>query len=618
MNSLDLNKDPEIVPSEVTETVETVDTVETVETNLETVVIEQPEETNTIVTDYATSSKQELIDALKLLINKEVDAAKDGVEHIKQLFYKKVKLEVEEQKKLFVENGGIETDFVAAKDELEESFKALLNEFRVKKASVMAQLEKEKDSNLLQKQHLLEQMKVLVGSNDDVSTHINEFRALQQKWKSIGQVPQTASTELWKQYNLYQESFWDLIKINNELREYDFKKNLESKTLLCDAAEKLSEETDVIAAFQKLQKLHEEWHELGPVAREIREQIWTRFKDASTAIHKKHQSYFDSIRKLEEENLVTKTELCEKIEAFDYSKLNNYRQWDEATKTILAWQEEWRSIGFAPRKVNQKVFDRYRKACDAFFAAKGEFYKETKNVLVVNSDKKKALCEQAEALKDSTDWKEAGEKFILLQKEWKTIGPVAKKYSDELWKRFIAACDYFFEQKNKSTSGQRNAESENLAKKKELIVKINAFEKSENNNESVAALRALMAEWNTIGHVPFKEKDKVYKEYRDAVDKQFETLNVDATNRRMDNFRSNLKDMSGKGENKLYREREKLMRAYEHLKSEILTYENNIGFFSSSSKKGGGLIKEMERKIESLKEESKLIEQKINLIDENI
>ena len=618
MNSLDLNKDPEIVPSEVTETVETVDTVETVETNLETVVIEQPEETNTIVTDYATSSKQELIDALKLLINKEVDAAKDGVEHIKQLFYKKVKLEVEEQKKLFVENGGIETDFVAAKDELEESFKALLNEFRVKKASVMAQLEKEKDSNLLQKQHLLEQMKVLVGSNDDVSTHINEFRALQQKWKSIGQVPQTASTELWKQYNLYQESFWDLIKINNELREYDFKKNLESKTLLCDAAEKLSEETDVIAAFQKLQKLHEEWHELGPVAREIREQIWTRFKDASTAIHKKHQSYFDSIRKLEEENLVTKTELCEKIEAFDYSKLNNYRQWDEATKTILAWQEEWRSIGFAPRKVNQKVFDRYRKACDAFFAAKGEFYKETKNVLVVNSDKKKALCEQAEALKDSTDWKEAGEKFILLQKEWKTIGPVAKKYSDELWKRFIAACDYFFEQKNKSTSGQRNAESENLAKKKELIAKINAFEKSENNNESVAALRALMAEWNTIGHVPFKEKDKVYKEYRDAVDKQFETLNVDATNRRMDNFRSNLKDMSGKGENKLYREREKLMRAYEHLKSEILTYENNIGFFSSWSKKGGGLIKEMERKIESLKEESKLIEQKINLIDENI
>ena len=621
MNSLDLNKDPEIVPSEVTETVETVDTVETVETvetNLETVVIEQPEETNTIVTDYATSSKQELIDALKLLINKEVDAAKDGVEHIKQLFYKKVKLEVEEQKKLFVENGGIETDFVAAKDELEESFKALLNEFRVKKASVMAQLEKEKDSNLLQKQHLLEQMKVLVGSNDDVSTHINEFRALQQKWKSIGQVPQTASTELWKQYNLYQESFWDLIKINNELREYDFKKNLESKTLLCDAAEKLSEETDVIAAFQKLQKLHEEWHELGPVAREIREQIWTRFKEASTVINKKHQSYFDSIRKLEDENYDAKNALCDKIEAFDFSNLNNYKAWDEATKTILAWQEEWRSIGFAPRKVNQKVFDRYRKACDAFFAAKGEFYKETKNVLTVNTEKKKALCEKAEALKDSVEWKETTDKLIQLQKEWKTVGPVAKKFSDELWKRFIAACDYFFEQKNKSTSGQRSVEAENLAKKKELITKITSLEKTDNPAESLTALRALMAEWSTLGHVPFKEKDKVYKEYREAVDKQFEVLNVDSSNRRMDNFRTNVKDLAGKGENKLYREREKLVRAFEHLKSEIATYENNIGFFSSNSKKGGGLIKEMERKIEALKEESKLIEQKINLIDENI
>jgi len=501
---------------------------------------------------------------------------------------------------------------------LEETFKSYLNEFRVKKASIFAQLEKDKEANLLQKLQLLEQMKVLVSSNDDVSTHINEFRSLQQKWKSIGMVPQTSSTDLWKQYNLYQESFWDLIKINNELREYDFKKNLESKTLLCEAAEKLADETDIISSFQQLQKLHEEWHELGPVARELREQIWNRFKDASTAINKKHQSYFDTIRKLEEENYTAKNELCEKIEAFDFSNLTSYRAWDDATKTMLAWQDEWRTIGFAPRKVNQKIFDRYRKACDAFFAAKGEFYKDTKNVLTQNADKKKALCEQAEILKESTDWKETGEKLILLQKEWKAIGPIPKKYSDELWKRFIAACDYFFEQKNKSTSGQRNAETENLSKKKELIAKISTFEKTDNHNESLATLRALMAEWNTIGHVPFKEKDKVYKEYRDAVDKQFETLNVEASNRRMDSFRTNLKDMSSKGENKLNREREKLVRAFEHLKSEIATYENNIGFFTSSSKKGGGLIKEMERKIEALKEESKLIEQKINLIDENI
>lgn len=611
MNPLDLNKELEIAPSEVASAIEP-KTEPTIEVENET------NNTSSIAPDFASCSKMELIDNLKLLIDKEVDVIKDDVEQIKQLFYKKIKAEIEEQKKIFIEEGGIETDFVATKDELEEALKTLLNQFRAKKATLLAQIEKEKENNLLQKQHLLEQMKVLVASNDDVSTHINEFRTLQQKWKSIGQVPQTASTELWKQYNLYQESFWDLIKINNELREYDFKKNLEAKNLLCDAAEKLVEETDVVLGFQKLQKLHEEWHELGPVAREIREQIWARFKEASTAINKKHQSYFDSIRKIEEDNMVSKTELCEKIEAFDYSNLNNYRLWDEATKTILAWQEEWRAIGFAPRKVNQKIFDRYRKACDAFFTAKGEFYKETKNVLTQNSDKKKALCEQAEALKDSTDWKSTGEKLISLQKEWKTVGPVAKKYSDELWKRFIAACDYFFEQKNKSTSGQRNAETENLAKKKELIERIIHLEKSDNSSENVALIRTMMAEWNTIGHVPFKEKDKVYKEYREAVDKQFEILNVDSTNRRIDNFKTNLKDMSSKGENKLYREREKLVRAFEHLKTEIATYENNIGFFSSSSKKGGGLIKEMERKIETLKEESKLIEQKINLIDENL
>lgn len=588
------------------------------EVSLELDVNDQPKEVALNIPDYTSSTKQELIDALKLLINKEVDEAKDEVEHIKQLFYKKIKSEVEDQKKQFIEAEGNEEDFIASKDELEDIFKSLLNTFRAKKASAMAQKESEKENNLLQKQHLLEQMKVLVASNDDVSTHINEFRALQQKWKSIGQVPQTASTELWKQYNLYQESFWDLIKINNELREYDFKKNLESKNLLCEAAEKLAEEPDIILAFQKLQKLHEEWHELGPVAREIREEVWTRFKEASTAINKKHQTYFETIRKMEEKNLELKIALCEKIEAFEYSNLNNYHGWDDATKTVIAWQEEWRSIGFAPRKTNPKIFDRYRKACDAFFAAKGEFYKESKNLLTQNADKKRALCEQAELLKESKEWKETSEKLILLQKEWKTIGLVPKKLSDELWNQFIAACDYFFEQKNKSTSGQRTLETENLNKKKELIEKINKLDKTGNSNESQTALRSLMSEWNEIGHVPFKEKDKIYKEYREAVDKQFEELNIDASNRRLNSFKSNLKDMNNKGENKLNREREKLMRAFEHLKSEIGTYENNIGFFTSSSKKGGGLIKEMERKIESLKEESNLIEQKINLIDQNM
>ena len=639
MNPLDLDKDPEIVPSEnteltkeaeiiettevtevpeivaaVSETVELIASNEIAETSLETAAVEVKPSKH----DYSADTNAELVDALKVLIGQEVDSVKDDVEIIKQLFYKRIKIEVEELKKAFMEDGGEELDFLAPKDELEERFKSLLNEFRIKKASLMAQIEKDKETNLLQKQHILGQMKALVDSNDDVSVHINEFRALQQKWKSIGHVPASASTELWKQYNLYQESFWDLIKINNELREYDFKKNLELKNSLCEAAEKLVNEDDVISAFQQLQKLHEEWHELGPVARELREQTWNRFKEASTAINKKHQSYFDDIRKVEEENYETKKVLCEAVEAFDFSEFKSYKAWDDGTKTVLAWQEEWKSIGYAPRKVNQKLFDRYRRACDAFFTAKAEFYKASKIELAQNAEKKRALCEKAEELKDNTDWKETSSKLIQLQKEWKSIGFVPKKESDELWKRFISACDYFFEQKNKSTSGQRTSEAENLIKKKELIAQITAFEKTDNPSESLSALRAIMAEWNATGHVPFKEKDKIYKEYRDAVDKQFEVLNIDASDRRMDSFRNNLKDMSSKGENKLYREREKLMRTYEHLKSEIATYENNIGFFSSSSKKGGGLIQEMERKIEALKEESKLIEQKINLIDENI
>jgi len=639
MNSLDLTKDPEIVPSETIETTEETNVIKQPEspeetnaqateeaevipvvheTNLETVLVEQTEIPKSTKPDHAYSTKPELIDALKLLIDKEVDAVKDEVEIIKQLFYKKTKLEFEEQKKQYIEAGGIEEEFVVTKDEFEETFKSLLNQFRGKKATFMAQLEKEKESNLLQKQHLLEQMKVLVESNDDVSTHINEFRGFQQKWKTIGPVPQTASTDLWKQFNLYQESFWDLIKINNELREYDFKKNLESKTFLCEAAEKLSEDEDVLSAFQQLQKLHEEWHELGPVAREIREQIWNRFKEASTAINKKHQAYYDIIRKQEEENYELKIALIDKIEGFDFSNLNSYRVWDEATKSFLSWQDEWRKIGFAPRKINQKIYDRYRKACDKFFLAKGEFFRETKSVLNRNSEKKKELCEKAEALKDSVEWKETTDKLIQLQKEWKTIGPVAKKYSDELWKRFIAACDYFFEQKNKNTSGEKNAEVENLIKKKELIAKIEALEKTDNPADSQNALRAFMSEWNAIGHVPFKEKDKIYKEYREAVDKQFETLNMDSSNRRMENFRTNVKELSGKNENKLFRDREKLLHAFEHLKSEIATYENNIGFFTSSSKNGGGLIKEMERKIETLKNESKEIEEKIKLIEDSI
>ncbi len=593
--------------------------------------IEQPEQLNANDTqqeekvpanelkkNYAEMLKPELLETLKQLVEKDVNAVKDDVEAIKQSFYKQLRNEVEEQKKKFVEQGGEEVDFQYEKDELEVELKSLLAIYREKKAVLHKQLEDAKETNLLQKQHILEQMRVLSENSDDITSNINEFRALQQKWKTIGHVPATKTNDLWKQYNLYQESFWDLVKINNELREYDFRKNLEAKTLLCEAAEKLVSDENVLNAFQQLQLLHEEWHNIGPVSRELRDNIWNRFKSATSEINRRQQSHFDELRAGEEENYNAKIALCEKLEAIDFSKIDSYKAWDEAGKSILAIQDEWRLIGFAPRKVNQQVYDRYRKACDAFFDAKNKFYRESKQVLNENLNKKKQLCERAEALKDSTDWKQTGAEFVKLQKEWKQIGPVPKKISDEVWKRFIKACDYFFEQKNKNTSDSKSAETENLAKKKAIIVQIDALNVEAGDKEGLAELRKMIAEFNAVGHVPFNEKDKVYNEFRKIVDAKFDKLNIDGSQRRLDSFKNNLKDMSTKGDSKLMSERQKLMRAYEHLNSEISTYENNIGFLTVNSKKGSGLIKEMERKIESLKEESKLIEKKINLIEQSL
>jgi isopenicillin N synthase-like dioxygenase len=616
MNPLDLNKDFEfekVTPNDSDSIindsiVENSDAKSTTSSNM----------------NYNNCTLEELYNLLTTILIKEVSEIRDEVEIIKQVFYKKRKIEVDEQKKAFLESGEDENSFIPSSSEIEEKFKTLLNEYRVKKASFTAHLEKEKENNLLKKQELLNQMKSLAEQNDgDASTHIPEFKTLQVKWKQIGQVPQSAVIELWKQYNLYQEAFWDLVKINNEMREYDFKKNLELKTSICEQAENLNEENDVIIAFQKLQLLHEKWHDIGPVNRELRESLWSRFKEATSSINKKHQAYFDTIRKSEEENLTLKNNLCEKIETFDLKEICTYKEWDEATKKMLEWQAEWKSIGFAPRKVNQKIFERYRSACDKFFEAKSEFYKQSKNELNLNAEKKKSLCEQAELLKESTNWKETSELLTQLQKEWKTIGPVSKKQSDELWSRFIGACDYFFQQKNKNISNSKSIEHDNLAKKIDLIEKINAFVQMDNYQNSLQALKELTNQWNEIGHVPFKEKDKLYKEYKTALDKQFELLNATTNNstekKRVNNSsnKSNSHQEGRKKENKGSSERDKLYRQYESLKSEIATYENNIGFFSSSTKKGGGLIKEMEDKINALKLECKQIEKKIIEIDEN-
>jgi hypothetical protein len=425
---------------------------------------------------------------------------------------------------------------------------------------------------------------------------------------------------LYKNYQLYSEQFYDIIKINNQFRDYDFKKNLEMKTALCETVEKLIDEQDVISAFHQLQKLHQQWREIGPVVKELREDLWTRFKTASTTINKRHQEYFESLKEKEQENLKIKTVICEQIENIDFSLLKTFKDWEGKSREVIGLQEKWKTIGFAPKKYNVKIFERFRAACDNYFNRKSDFYKGIKENMEKNLQLKIALCEKAEALKDSMDWKETAEKMIALQKEWKTIGSVARKHSDMVWKRFITACDYFFEQKNKNTTSQKSVEQTNLVAKKELIAKIKALSNQPEHDTALTMLREYMAEWAAIGFVPFKEKGGIHKEYHEAINKQFDRLKVGQNDRKLESFRNNLNEMAGgeKGKGKLYGEREKLMRAYERMKNELQTYENNIGFLSISSKGGSGLIKEMERKIEKLKEEMALIVKKIDAIDENL
>jgi hypothetical protein len=580
---------------------------------------ENVDTTNNFIEAYVALSQAELVEKLKEVMNKSVtEIEKEEVDAIRQLFYKKNKAEIENQKKVFVENGGEESAFEPEIDHNEVILKDLLQKYREEKASHYDAIEKEREDNLSKKVAILDQLKTIAESGD-LGESLSVFRKLQQEWKTIGQVPQAKVNELWKTYNLYMERFYDLIKINNEMRDYDFKKNLEQKTVLCDTAEKLTEEKDVVAASRLLQKLHEEWREIGPVARELREELWNRFKNASTVINKKHQEFFASLKAQEEVNLTAKTALCEQVEAIDLTTLKTYKDWEAKTIEIVGLQQQWKTIGFAPRKENIKIYERFRSACDLFFRSKSEFMKATKAELDTNYEKKKVLCEKAESLKDSTDWKATTQIMVDIQKEWKTVGPVQKKYSDMLWKRFVSACDYFFEQKEKVFSSKKSEEHTNLALKKDLIDSIANFIKGEDIQESLNELKALIGKWSTIGHVPFKEKDKIFKAFKDAVNKQMDALNVDAINRKLISFKDNIEKIAdGEHPNQLYREREKLLRIYDSLKAEISTYENNMGFISTKSKKSDLIVQELEHKIERLKEERNLIEKKIKLIDESL
>lgn len=560
------------------------------------------------------ASKHEVLERVKELAHSDETPAKDEVDHLKTAFYKLLFAEREADQKTFIENGGDPEAYVMKTDDSEEQFKAEMGLIKEKRAKAFQQQEEEKKANLQRKQQIIEKIKMMSTSPEEANKSYNDFKALQQEWKDIKAVPAEKANELWRNYQLYVEQYYDLLNLNRELREYDFKKNLEQKTLLCEAAEKLADEPDAVSAFHQLQELHQQYREIGPVAKELREQIWARFKAASTVINKRHQQHFEELRAKEEENLTRKTALCEKVEAIAKEENKNATDWENHTKQIIDIQTEWKTIGFAPQKMNVKIFDRFRAACDDFFGRKAEFFKTLKEKFAENTKKKKEMVEQAKALMDSTDWKATSDKLIKLQKEWKTTGMVPKKVGDQLWAEFVAACNKFFEARNAATAGTRNEEQQNLDRKKEIIAKLKELLDSTADNVQ-ATLQQLIDEYGKIGHVPFKEKDKLFKEYHKVVDALYKQLNISASKQRLDNFKSSIKSMAKQGEDMLDNERGRLMRRYEQLKSEITTYENNLGFLNASSKKGNSLIDEMNRKVNKLKDDLELIRQKIKAID---
>ncbi len=562
-------------------------------------------------------TQEEVVARVKELAQTDAIAEKQELDALKQAFYKIHKANVAAARTQFIEEGGDPEAFLPAPNTLEDEFKTAMNVIKQKRAEQQAELDRKKEENLQKKQEILERIKELSTTPEEANQAYKEFKELQNQWKELQPVPAEKANELWKTYQLYVEQYYDQLKLNNEFREYDFKKNLETKTHLCEAAEKLAEEPDVISAFQQLQALHQEFKETGPVAKELREEIWARFKAASTVVNKRHQQYFDDLKQKEEENLAHKTELCEKIEAIDPTAIRKASEWESQTQTIIELQKEWRTIGFAPQKMNVKIFERFRNACDRFFTEKAAFFKKLKEEQAQNLARKTELCEKAEALKDSTDWKATADQLMQIQKEWKTIGAVPKKYSETLWQRFISACDYFFEQKNKNQSSQRSEEKENLQKKEQIIEKLKALLESEEEDRQ-DTVRELMKEWNSIGFVPFKEKDKIYKVYHETVDQLFKALNISAARKRLDHFKDNLKNNLKEGGQGLPRERERLMRAYEAKRNEIKTYENNLGFLTCSSKKGSSLLNEMNKKMEKLKDDLKLLGEKIAAIDKEI
>ena len=560
-------------------------------------------------------TKQEVVERLKEIAASDEAPVKDEIDLLKTVFYKLHIAEREARLKEYIDGGGNPETYQVVPDQDEETFKAQMAVIREKRAQIMQQQEAEKQANLEKKLEIIEKIKAMATSPDEAGKSYNEFKELQQQWKDIKNVPADKANELWRNYQLYVEQFYDLLKLNSEAREYDFKKNLGMKTKLCEAAEKLADEEDVISAFHQLQELHQQYREIGPVAKELREEVWARFKAASTVINKRHQQHFEDLRAKEEENLARKTALCEKVEELGKAENKGAADWEKRSKEIIDIQNEWKTIGFAPQKMNVKIFERFRAACDDFFGRKAEYFKALKVTFSENIEKKKALVEKAQALADSTDWKATSDKLIALQKEWKTVGMVPKKLGDQLWQEFLGACNKFFEARNAAGAGQRNEEHANLEKKKGIIEQLKAL--AENAAEATKEkVQALTEEYNKVGHVPYKEKDKLYEAYHEVLDRIYKELNISTKRRRLNDFKANIKNVAKRGEEALDNERGRLARRFEQLKQEIQTYENNLGFLNASSKKGNSLIDEMNRKVQHLRDDLELVRQKIKAIDE--
>ncbi|WP_369793496.1 DUF349 domain-containing protein [Prevotella sp. MA2016] len=600
--TLELGKNEEVVNEEVTSQVETNENSEPI--------AEQAEEQTRVVYE----NKADVLRRVQDIAHGDETPQKDEVEYLKASFYKLHIAEREAKLKAYLDAGGDPEQYQYTPDEQEEAFKAEMGIIKEKRAKIFKEQEAEKQENLTKKLAIIDRIKAMITTPDEANKNYKEFKALQEEWREIKNVPADKANELWRNYQLYVEQFYDMLRLNSEAREYDFKKNLELKTALCEAAEKLADEEDVISAFHQLQKLHQEYREIGPVAKEQREDIWVRFKAASSIINKRHQQHFEGVRAKEEDNLARKTALCEKVEAIAAEENKGSGDWEKHTKQIIDVQAEWKTIGFAPQKMNVKIFERFRAACDDFFGRKAAYFKGLKETFKENADKKRALIAKAKDLQNSTEWKSTTDKLIALQKEWKTIGMVPKKVGDQLWEEFLTACNTFFEARNAAGAGARNEERDNLEKKQGIIEQLKALA-SETSEDVAEKVQKLVEEYNAVGHVPYKEKDKLYKEFHAVLDKLYKDLNISVAKRKLNNFKQNLKNVAERGENALDNERTRLFRQYENLKSEIQTYENNLGFLNASSKKGNSLIDEMNRKVQKLKDDMQLIREKIKAID---